>query len=75
MQPHDNALAEPSALKPYVFNPRLNMLHKLIGEIPIAMLTSTTADGTLISRPLQTLEFDADHVLWFATDTNSEKAA
>jgi general stress protein 26 len=75
MQPYDNTHADSSALKPYVSNPQFDTLHKLIGEIPIAMLTTATADGTLISRPLQTLEFDADHVLWFATDANSEKAA
>lgn len=75
MQTHNNALAEPQALQPSVSNPHFDTLHKLIGEIPIAMLTTATADGTLISRPLQTLEFDADHVLWFATDANSEKAA
>ena len=75
MQPYDNAHADSSALKPYVSNQQFDTLHKLIGEIPIAMLTTTTADGTLISRPLQTLEFDAEHVLWFATDANSEKAA
>jgi general stress protein 26 len=71
----DNALADPHILKPYVSNPQFDTLHKLIGELPIAMLTSAGADGSLISRPLQTLAFDAEHVLWFATDANSEKAA
>ncbi len=72
MQTHDMALAETGMT---ASTPQLDTLHRMIGDMPIAMLTSRTADGALISRPLQTLEFDAEHVLWFVTDANSEKAA
>lgn len=53
---------------------QLDTLRKLVKDVQVAMLTTTTSDGTLISRPLQTLDFDDDNVLWFATDSTSEKA-
>ncbi len=55
-------------------DPQFDTLRKLIAETQIAMLSTVAADGTVISRPLQTLEFDADGVLWFVTDATSEKA-
>lgn len=75
MPSSDTPLAVVSALEPHPHNPLLDTLHRLIGDMPIAMLTTTAVDGALISRPLQTLAFDADHVLWFVTDANSDKAA
>lgn len=53
---------------------QLDTLRKLVKDAQIAMLTTATSDGTLISRPLQTLDFDEDNVLWFVTDSTSEKA-
>ncbi len=53
---------------------QLETLRRLVNDVPVAMLTTATADGTLISRPLQTLDFDKEHILWFATDATSEKA-
>lgn len=53
---------------------QIDTLRQLVKDIQIAMLTTTAADGSLISRPLQTLDFDSDNVLWFATDASSEKA-
>lgn len=51
----------------------LTHLAKLIEDIPIAMLTTIEVDGTLVSRPMSTLEMDADGALWFFTDTQSSK--
>lgn len=53
---------------------QLETLRRLVKDVQIAMLTTTAADGSLISRPLQTLDFDGENVLWFATDATSEKA-
>lgn len=49
-------------------------LRKLVHDLQIAMLSTVAADGTVISRPVQTLDFDADGVLWFATAADSDKA-
>lgn len=46
---------------------------KLIEDIPIAMLTTFDADGTLASRPMATLEMDAQGSLWFFTDLRTPK--
>ncbi len=47
---------------------------RLVDRARLSMLTTTSADGTLVSRPmaLQHTEFDGD--LWFFTDEDSNKA-
>ena len=44
-------------------------LRELITDISIAMLTTPESDGTLRSRPLQTLEMDEAGALWFFIST------
>jgi general stress protein 26 len=51
----------------------LDKLGELIEGIEIAMLTTHAADGSLVSRPLQTLAFDADGELVFFTAVDSGK--
>ena len=51
----------------------LTHVAKLIEDIPIAMLTTLDADGALASRPMTTLEMDAQGALWFFTDLQSSK--
>jgi len=53
----------------------LEPLRTMLKSLPVTMMNTVATDGTVISRPLQTLDFDADGVLWFATDATSEKAA
>jgi general stress protein 26 len=53
--------------------PELTHVAKLIENIPIAMLTTLDDDGTLSSRPMTTLEMDAQGALWFYTDVHSSK--
>lgn len=53
--------------------PDLARLGELIDDIEIAMLTSHAADGSLVSRPLQTLELDAEGRLVFFTAADSRK--
>jgi general stress protein 26 len=55
--------------------PELARLGELIGAIEIAMLTTLEADGRMRSRPLQTLQMDADGALWFITSISSAKIA
>ena len=50
-------------------------LKELIEEIRIAMLTTRDADGTLRSRPLQTLRCADEGTLWFFTSASSPKVA
>lgn len=51
----------------------LSHVSELIEDIPIAMLTTVEADGTLASRPMAALEIDAQGALWFFTDLRSSK--
>jgi general stress protein 26 len=58
--------------------PRGSDLHKLaelIEDIEVAMLTTRTADGSMVSRPLQTLKLDENGELIFFTGANSHKVA
>lgn len=50
-------------------------LKQLIEDIRIGMLTTTDADGTLRSRPLQTVGVEDDGTLWFFTSQSSPKIA
>jgi general stress protein 26 len=51
----------------------LRKLGELIDGIEVAMLTTHAADGSMVSRPLQTLEFDAGGELVFFTAADSRK--
>jgi general stress protein 26 len=39
----------------------------------VAMMTSQSADGALVSRPMAPLEMDDQGAIWFFTDRNSAK--
>ena len=54
-------------------NPELQKLADLIGDIKFAMLTSADHEGTLRSRPMSTMQLDADGNLWFFTSISSGK--
>jgi general stress protein 26 len=49
----------------------MQKLANLIEAASIAMLTTEEADGSLRSRPLATLQMDADGKLWFFTALSS----
>jgi general stress protein 26 len=51
----------------------LSHVARLIEGIPIAMLTTIEPDGALASRPMATLEMDAEAALWFFADLRSSK--
>lgn len=53
----------------------LRKLAELVEGIEIAMLTTRAADGSLVSRPLQTLKLDASGELVFFTANDSGKIA
>ena len=53
----------------------LHELGELIGGIEVAMLTTRAEDGSLVSRPLQTLKLDAEGELIFFTAARSHKVA
>src|ERR1700694_1221546 len=48
-------------------------LGELIRDIRVALLTTIDHDGRLHTRPVQTLQVDADRTLWFFTDWTSPK--
>jgi general stress protein 26 len=48
-------------------------LNELIKGIDFAMLTTIRSDGSLHSCPMATQEVDGDGVIWFFTDSNTEK--
>ena len=51
----------------------IRKLAELIGEIRIAMLTTTTEDGSFRSRPMTTQRAKFDGKLWFFTKRESAK--
>ena len=51
----------------------MQKLGELIKGIEVAMLTTRASDGSLVSRPLQTLEFDRGDELVFFTAADSRK--
>ncbi len=53
----------------------LAKLKELVEDIRVAMMTTQDEDGTLRSRPLQTLRFADDGALWFFTSASSPKVA
>lgn len=53
--------------------PEMKKLGELIEGIEVAMLTTHAADGSMVSRPLQTLQFDRAGELVFFTAVDSGK--
>jgi general stress protein 26 len=53
--------------------PEMTRLAELVDEIRIAMMTTSEPNGMLRSRPLATLQMDADGNLWFFTSISSPK--
>ena len=51
---------------------RAHVAH-LIEHIPVAMMTTVDADGSLSGRPMAALEMDVEGALWFFTDSRSAK--
>jgi len=51
----------------------LAKLAGLIRDIRVALLTTVDPDGHFHTRPVQTLEVEADRTLWFFTDWSSPK--
>jgi general stress protein 26 len=49
-------------------------LKELIESIRVGLLTTVDLDGSLHSRPVETLRCDNDGTLWFFTDHQSPKA-
>lgn len=54
-------------------NPELQKVADLVKEIKFAMMTTEELDGTLRSRPMATMQMDADGNLWFFTAMSSPK--
>ena len=52
----------------------LARLAALVRQMRIGMLTTIEADGSLRSRPLETVEVDTEGRLWFFTDAHSPKS-
>ena len=52
----------------------IDKLRELTKDIPVAMLTTISADGGLRSRPMATVELTSGGELWFLTSGGSEKA-
>jgi general stress protein 26 len=52
----------------------LARLAALVRQMKVGMLTTIEPDGSLRSRPLETLEVDAGGRLWFFTQAHSPKA-
>ena len=54
-------------------NSDLARLAELIEDIEVAMLTTRAADGSLVSRPVETLKLDSNGELIFFTASKSHK--
>jgi general stress protein 26 len=52
----------------------LARLKELIESIRVGLLTTVDLDGSLHTRPIETLRCDDDGTLWFFTDRQSPKA-
>ena len=59
-------------LKPQ-HTPELTRLGELIEGMPVAMMATQDEAGAIVSRPITTLEMDAQGALWFFTDLRSTK--
>lgn len=53
---------------------KLEKVKELIKKTRIGMLTTFDGDGRLHSRPMATVDIDADGNVWFLTDKTSHKA-
>lgn len=51
----------------------MDKLDDLIKAVEVAMLTTHAADGSIVSRPLQTLEYQGNNELIFFTGAESHK--
>lgn len=65
---------KPMKLHPQA-TPELTRLGELIEDMPVAMMVTMDDDHVLVSRPMTTLEMDAQGALWFFTDLRSTKLA
>lgn len=54
-------------------NAELEPVARMVKEIGFAMMTSMDEDGTLHSRPMSTMQMDAEGNLWFFTSVSSPK--
>jgi general stress protein 26 len=52
----------------------LHKLQELVREIGVSMMTTVIPDGALRSRPMVTVDFEEDGVIWFFTADDSGKA-
>jgi general stress protein 26 len=52
----------------------MNHLLELISDVKMAMMTTQDSEGNLRSRPMQTIESQAEGVFWFFTSDHSGKA-
>ena len=55
-------------------SPDLARLAALVRQMKVGMLTTVEADGSLRSRPLETVEIDGEGRLWFFTQASSPKS-
>lgn len=53
----------------------LAKLAELLDGTDVAMLTTRAADGSLVSRPIQTLQFDGEGNIYFFTAADSAKVS
>jgi general stress protein 26 len=54
-------------------NAELEPVARMVKDIGFAMMTTVAADGTLHSRPMSTMQMDAEGNLWFFTSILSPK--
>lgn len=54
-------------------NPDFEKVAELVGQTKFAMMTTLEEDGALHSRPMATMEMDAEGNLWFFTSAQSSK--
>lgn len=54
-------------------SPDMQKVADLIAEIKFCMMTTEEPDGTLRSRPMSTMQMEADGTLWFFTALSSPK--
>jgi len=52
----------------------INHLLELVADMKVAMFTTQAKDGSLHSRPMQTLESNTDGTFWFFTSDHGGKA-
>ncbi len=53
----------------------IKKLAELAEEVKVCMLATVQEDGTILSRPMQTIEVDDEGTIWFFTNEFSNKAA